>query len=129
MNTYYVLSCGQNLPSASLAFSEGAGKQTLDSLCYCPFLERGNSKFGPSLEVCQRSHGGVMLSRTSEQQLARRGDSAGKGSEAGKQSLVFLRVFKTGILCLAPAVLELSPSTRLTSNSKICMPLPPTCWD
>lgn len=71
MNTYYVLSCGQNLPSASLAFSEGAGKQTLDSLCYCPFLERGNSKFGPSLEVCQRSHGGVMLSRTSEQQLAR----------------------------------------------------------
>lgn len=36
MNTYCVLSCGLDLPSASLVFSDGAGKQTLDSLCYCP---------------------------------------------------------------------------------------------
>jgi hypothetical protein len=37
--------------------------------------------------------------------------------------------FKTGFLCIALAVLELTLSTRLASNSEICLPLPPEHWD
>jgi hypothetical protein len=36
--------------------------------------------------------------------------------------------FKTGFLCVALAVLELT-LFRLASNSEICLPLPPECWD
>jgi hypothetical protein len=37
--------------------------------------------------------------------------------------------FKTGFLCIALAVLELSLQTRLASNSEIRLPLPSKCWD
>jgi hypothetical protein len=37
--------------------------------------------------------------------------------------------FETGFLCVALAVLELTLWTRLASNSEICLPLPPECWD
>jgi hypothetical protein len=37
--------------------------------------------------------------------------------------------FETGFLCVALAVLELTLLTRLASNSEICLPLPPKCWD
>ena len=37
--------------------------------------------------------------------------------------------FQTGFLCIALAVLELTLQTRLASNSEICLPLPPECWD
>jgi hypothetical protein len=36
---------------------------------------------------------------------------------------------ETGFLCVALAVLELTLWTRLASNSEICLPLPPECWD
>ena len=37
-------------------------------------------------------------------------------------------VFKTGFLCVAPAILELALQTRQTSNSEIFLPLTPECW-
>lgn len=37
--------------------------------------------------------------------------------------------FNTGFLCVAPAVLELIPQTRLASNSETSLPLPPERWD
>jgi hypothetical protein len=36
---------------------------------------------------------------------------------------------KTGFLCIALAVLELSLQTRLALNTEICLPLPPKYWD
>ena len=36
--------------------------------------------------------------------------------------------FKTGFLCVALAVLELTLQTRLSSNSEIHLPLPSKCW-
>ena len=42
---------------------------------------------------------------------------------------LFVLFFETGILCIALAVLELTLQTRLASNSEICLPLPPKCWD
>jgi hypothetical protein len=41
----------------------------------------------------------------------------------------FVLFFKRGFLCIALAVLELTLQTRLASNSEICLPLPPECWD
>jgi hypothetical protein len=38
-------------------------------------------------------------------------------------------VFREGFLCIVLAVLELTLSTRLASNSEIHLPLPPECWD
>jgi hypothetical protein len=38
---------------------------------------------------------------------------------------VFVFVFETGFLCIALAVLGLTLSTRLPSNSEIHLPLPP----
>jgi hypothetical protein len=32
-------------------------------------------------------------------------------------------------LCVTLAILELSLETRLAVNLKICLPLPPKCWD
>jgi hypothetical protein len=37
--------------------------------------------------------------------------------------------FETGFLCVDLAVLELTLYTSLASNSEICLPLPPKCWD
>jgi hypothetical protein len=41
----------------------------------------------------------------------------------------FFWFFETGFLCIALAVLELTLYTRQASNSEICLPLPPECWD
>ncbi|GAB1291013.1 RNA/RNP complex-1-interacting phosphatase [Apodemus speciosus] len=42
----------------------------------------------------------------------------------------FLKANKNnGFLCVALAVLELTLKLRLASNSEICLPLPPKCWD
>jgi hypothetical protein len=42
---------------------------------------------------------------------------------------LFFVFFETGFLCVALAVLKLTLYTRLASNSEICLPLPPECWD
>jgi hypothetical protein len=48
----------------------------------------------------------------------------------GTLSFFFFFFFsKTGFLCVALAVLELTLQTRLASNSEIRLPLPPECWD
>jgi hypothetical protein len=39
--------------------------------------------------------------------------------------VLFCFVFKTGFLCVALAILELTLWARLASNSEICLPLPP----
>jgi hypothetical protein len=39
----------------------------------------------------------------------------------------FFGFFETGFLCIALAVLELTLSSRLASNSEIRLPLPPEC--
>ncbi|EDL01979.1 chloride channel CLIC-like 1, isoform CRA_b [Mus musculus] len=36
---------------------------------------------------------------------------------------------KTGFICIALTILELTLYTRLASNSEIRLPLPPECWD
>ena len=41
----------------------------------------------------------------------------------------FFGFFETGFLCVALSVLKLTLQTRLASNSEICPPLPPECWD
>jgi t-SNARE complex subunit (syntaxin) len=43
--------------------------------------------------------------------------------------VVVVVVFKTVFLCVSLAVLELTLSTRLASNSKIHLPLPLNCWN
>ena len=40
----------------------------------------------------------------------------------------FYLPFQTGFLCISLAVLELTLQTRLSSNSEVCLPLPPECW-
>jgi hypothetical protein len=45
------------------------------------------------------------------------------------RSIMFFWFFKTGFLCVALAVLELTLQIRLASNSEIRLPLPPKCWD
>jgi hypothetical protein len=37
--------------------------------------------------------------------------------------------FQTEFLCVTLAVLQLILETRPASNSEICLPLPPKCWD
>jgi hypothetical protein len=41
----------------------------------------------------------------------------------------FFFFLETEFLCVALAFLELTLYTRLASNSEICLPLPPKCWD
>jgi hypothetical protein len=43
--------------------------------------------------------------------------------------LIYFWFFEIGFLCTALDVLELTLYTRLASNSEICLPLPPECWD
>jgi hypothetical protein len=43
--------------------------------------------------------------------------------------IFFFWFFKTGFLCIALAVLELTLWTRLASNLEIHLPLPLECWD
>jgi hypothetical protein len=45
------------------------------------------------------------------------------------QQFVCFGFFETGFLCVALAFLELTLYTRPASNSEICLPLPPECWD
>lgn len=44
-------------------------------------------------------------------------------------SIILLLCFDTGFFCVALVVLEISQLTRLASNAKICLPLPPENWD
>lgn len=40
---------------------------------------------------------------------------------------VFVLFYETGFLCVAPAVLELTPQTKLAMNPEICLSPPPEC--